>query len=185
MLRRGHNDRVVDLDRLAQAARHGDDVAVGELVRATQPVVWRTCRAMGSGFDPDDLVQEVYLRALRNLASFTGDGGFVAWILTIARRVCADEVRRVQRQRRLVERIGVWGAASTDAPAAAHGTDHLDALLDAIDPARREAFVLTQMVGLSYDEAAEVCQCPIGTIRSRVARARADLVGLVERSQAR
>jgi RNA polymerase sigma-70 factor, ECF subfamily len=50
------------------------------------------------------------------------------------------------------------------------------ALLAALDPQRREAFVLTQLVGLSYAEAAEVCGCPVGTIRSRVARARADLV---------
>lgn len=52
----------------------------------------------------------------------------------------------------------------------------------ALAPDRRDAFVLTQLVGLSYPEAAEVCGCPVGTIRSQVARARADLVaGLEER----
>jgi RNA polymerase sigma-70 factor (ECF subfamily) len=50
------------------------------------------------------------------------------------------------------------------------------ALVAALEPERREAFVLTQIVGLSYAEAADVCSCPVGTIRSRVARARADLV---------
>jgi RNA polymerase sigma-70 factor (ECF subfamily) len=49
-------------------------------------------------------------------------------------------------------------------------------VLDRLDPERREAFVLTQLIGLPYAEAAEVVGCPIGTIRSRVARARADLV---------
>jgi RNA polymerase sigma-70 factor (ECF subfamily) len=49
-------------------------------------------------------------------------------------------------------------------------------LVAALEPERREAFVLTQVVGLSYAEAADVCSCPVGTIRSRVARARADLV---------
>jgi RNA polymerase sigma-70 factor (ECF subfamily) len=48
--------------------------------------------------------------------------------------------------------------------------------LAALDEDRREAFVLTQLVGLSYAEAADVCRCPVGTIRSRVARARAELV---------
>ena len=52
----------------------------------------------------------------------------------------------------------------------------LRALLDVLDHDRREAFVLTQLVGLSYAEAADVCGCPVGTIRSRVARARGDLV---------
>jgi len=49
-------------------------------------------------------------------------------------------------------------------------------MLDRLDHERREAFVLTQLVGLSYAEAADVCGCPVGTVRSRVARARADLV---------
>ena len=58
----------------------------------------------------------------------------------------------------------------------APGREHTEDLLVGLDPDRREAFVLTQVVGLSYEEAAEVLGCPIGTIRSRVARARADLL---------
>jgi RNA polymerase sigma-70 factor (ECF subfamily) len=50
-------------------------------------------------------------------------------------------------------------------------------LLDRLPPQQREAFVLTQLIGLSYEEAAAVCSCPIGTIRSRVARAREELLG--------
>jgi RNA polymerase sigma-70 factor (ECF subfamily) len=49
-------------------------------------------------------------------------------------------------------------------------------MLEVLEPARHEAFVLTQLIGLSYAEAADVCHCPIGTIRSRVARAREDLI---------
>ena len=49
-------------------------------------------------------------------------------------------------------------------------------LLDGLDPERREALVLTQVLGMTYAEAAEVCGCPVGTIRSRVARARDDLL---------
>jgi len=56
----------------------------------------------------------------------------------------------------------------------------LHALLDELDPDRRLAFVLTQILGYSYAEAADICECPIGTIRSRVARAREALVGLLE-----
>jgi RNA polymerase sigma-70 factor (ECF subfamily) len=176
-----------EIERLAAAARHGDDTAVAQLVRLTQPVVWRMCRSMGSGFETDDLVQDVYLRALRSLPSYEGEAragaaGFVAWLLTIARRVCADEVRRAQRQRRLIDRIGASALPPTAGPAP---TGDLDDLVAALDTDRREAFVLTQVVGLTYDEAAAVCGCPVGTIRSRVARARADLVGMVARAQAR
>jgi RNA polymerase sigma-70 factor (ECF subfamily) len=64
------------------------------------------------------------------------------------------------------------------------GRVDLDALIAALQPERREAFVLTQLLGMSYDEAADVVGCPIGTIRSRVARARADLIALVNRAEA-
>lgn len=56
------------------------------------------------------------------------------------------------------------------------GALSVEALLRGLESDRRLAFVLTQVLGLSYAEAAEVCGCPVGTIRSRVARARADLV---------
>jgi RNA polymerase sigma-70 factor (ECF subfamily) len=56
----------------------------------------------------------------------------------------------------------------------------VEGLLAGLDRERRLAFVLTQVVGLSYAEAAEVCECPVGTIRSRVARARADLVARLD-----
>lgn len=52
----------------------------------------------------------------------------------------------------------------------------VQALLSHLDTDRRTSFVLTQLIGLSYEEAAQVCSCPVGTIRSRVARARADLI---------
>jgi RNA polymerase sigma-70 factor (ECF subfamily) len=167
-----HDDEVIDpLAALLLAAREGDDHAVRDLVQRTQPVVWRLCSALGSPGEEDDLVQETYLRALR------------AWLLAIARYVCADHVRRRQRQRRLVERITRLAPAATSTDS--HSTAGLHELIDGLHPDRREAFVLTQLVGLSYDEAAEVLGCPIGTIRSRVARARADLLQTLSAAEAR
>jgi RNA polymerase sigma-70 factor (ECF subfamily) len=162
------------LARLATAAREGDDVAVAELVRHTQPAVWQLCTALGSTGETEDLVQETYLRALKALPRFRGDAPVRLWLLSIARRTCADHVRRRQRRRRLMDRVvNDTVADSVSAP------EVNDDLLGALDPDRRVAFVLTQLVGLSYDEAAVVAGCPIGTIRSRVARARADLQALV------
>ncbi len=159
------------LDRLVEAAREGDGIAVAELVRLTQDDVRRLCAALGSHGETDDLVQETYLRAFRSLSSYRSEAPFRSWLLTIGRRVCADHVRRRQRDRRLLDRVRATSAGD-HAPA----TDHTEALLATLDPDRREAFVLTQLVGLSYDEAAEIIGCPVGTIRSRVARARADLL---------
>jgi RNA polymerase sigma-70 factor (ECF subfamily) len=88
--------------------------------------------------------------------------------------VCADHVRRTTRRRALVERLVQRGDDALVAPRT--GEVDLDDAVAGLDPDRRAAFVLTQVVGLSYAEAAEVCEVPIGTIRSRVARARADLL---------
>lgn len=161
------------LHRYVAAAVEGDNVAIGHIVRATQPAVWRLCAALGSAGVEDDLVQETYLRAMKSFHSFRGEVPVQAWLLSIARRVCADDVRRRQRARRLAERLE--RAAVTSAVVELDDRS-VDELLDGLAPDRREAFVLTQVMGLSYDEAAEVMGCPIGTVRSRVARARADLM---------
>jgi len=166
--------RVVDpLHRYVEAALEGDDVAVAHLVRETQPAVWRLCSALGSAGVEEDLVQETYLRALKSLPGFRFEVPVQAWMLSIARRVCADDVRRRQRARRLADRIDrlhlVTDAVELD-------DRSVEELLDGLSPDRREAFVLTQVMGLSYEEAAEVMACPIGTVRSRVARASADLL---------
>lgn len=167
------------LVELLNAALEGDGRALGEFVRLTQPVVWRLCSALGSPGDEDDLVQETYLRAMSSMAGYRGEAPVRAWLLSIARRVCADHVRRRQRQRRLVDRL-VVNARDDVAPAYAP----MDDLVQALDPDRREAFVLTQVLGLSYEEAAATVGCPIGTIRSRVARARADLLDSVRAAEA-
>jgi RNA polymerase sigma-70 factor (ECF subfamily) len=158
----------------AAAAAEGDNVAVAELVRRTEQDVWRVCAVLGSEGEVEDLVQETYLRALRALPNFRGEAPVRLWLLSIARRTCADHVRRRRRQRSLLERLG-----STVAPGehAVPDAGHLYTveMLRQLDPDRREAFALTQLAGLSYEDAAAASGCPIGTIRSRVARARADL----------
>ena len=78
------------------------------------------------------------------------------------------------RRRNLFRRVT---AQRLDPVVPARSEADLDDLLADLHPDRRQAFVLTQLLGLSYEEAAEVCACPVGTIRSRVARARGDLVG--------
>jgi RNA polymerase sigma-70 factor, ECF subfamily len=163
-----------NLDHLVDAARHGDSRALGELVRLTQPQIWKLVSYQATGEDTADLVQETYLKAIRSLDSYRGDASFVGWLSGIARHVCADHVRRRMRRRRLHQRLSglAHDFATNDA-------SPIDDLIAVLSPDRREAFVLTQLVGLSYDEAAQACGCPVGTIRSRVARARADLIELV------
>lgn len=171
---------VDELQGIAEDAAAGDPLAAAALVRATQSDVWRLCAALGDREAADDLTQETYLRAFGSLHRFEHRSSVRTWLLAIARRVCADAVRS-RRRRRLtlvrdtadLEALSAGPGAPTDA--VAEGATVAD-LLSRLDPDRREAFVLTQLLGLPYAEAAEVADCPVGTIRSRVARARADLL---------
>ena len=171
-----------DLERITTDAAEGDPLAAAALVRATQSDVWRLCAALGDGQNADDLTQETYLRAFGALHRFEHRSSVRAWLLSIARRVCADAVRSRRRRRLTLVRDdadleGLTGMRDGDPVAEGAAVDDLLARLDAD---RREAFVLTQLLGLSYTEAAAVVGCPVGTIRSRVARARADLIGSLE-----
>jgi RNA polymerase sigma-70 factor (ECF subfamily) len=163
-----------ELTRLAIAGRDGDRTALAMFARRAQADVWRFCAHAGDRSQADDLTQETFLRAIGALRSFRGESSARTWLLSIASRTCADAVRRAQRQRGLLERFRA--VAPSDVAADGSGSLELDQLVSGLDPDRRNAFVLTQVIGLPYDEAAEVCHCPVGTIRSRVSRARADLL---------
>jgi RNA polymerase sigma-70 factor (ECF subfamily) len=158
-----------ELTTAALRARRGDAAAAAELVRGTQADVWRLCSHLSSPAQADDLTQETYARAFASLHRFLGRSSARTWLLSIARRVCADNVRSAQAARKLPPPT----ARTVPDPA---GSVAVRALVAALEPQRREAFVLTQVVGLSYAEAADVCACPVGTVRSRVARGRADLI---------
>nr|WP_211176704.1 sigma-70 family RNA polymerase sigma factor [Pseudonocardia acidicola] len=163
------------------AAGRGDRDALTAFIRATQRDVHRFLGHLVNPREADDLAQETYLRALGSLHRFAGRAGGRTWLLSIARRVAADHLRAAGRRPR-TNPVDDWDdvARIDPRPAAVRsGVDEgiaLRALIETLDTDRREAFVLTQLLDLSYAETAEVCGCPIGTIRSRVARAREDLV---------
>lgn len=159
--------------RLALAARDDrSEETLAAFVRATQTDVWRLCAHLGDRDRAEDLAQETYARVLRSLQGYRGDSPVRPWLFSIVRRVVADDIAARRRRRRepvtTVEHVGDH-----------QGQVALEDLLDRLDPERRQAFVLTQVLGYSYADAAEVCGCPVGTIRSRVARAREQLVPLV------
>jgi RNA polymerase sigma-70 factor, ECF subfamily len=157
-----------------------DDRELETLVRTHYAEVWTLCRALVDQDVADDLAQETFIRAGRTLADFRGETTVRAWLLSIARRTCVDELRRRgRRTRRDTELADLRRSPHAEPPGA--GLELRD-LIGRLDPDRRTAFALTQLLGLSYAEAAQVCDCAVGTIRSRVARAREDLIGLLEMS---
>jgi RNA polymerase sigma-70 factor (ECF subfamily) len=173
-----------ELTRLALAARDGDRTALAAFVRRSQSEVWRFVASLVGPTDADDVTQDVYVRAWRGIGRYRGEASARTWLFVIARRSCADALRARSRRRRLAERLEAsaeLGLATTGDHASRQALDTLVALLPA---ERREAVVLTQLLGLSYDETAVVCDVPVGTIRSRVARARGDLVDAVRDAEA-
>lgn len=171
---------VDELTALALAAREGDSIALRAFVRASQAEVWRLCAHLGGREIADDLTQDVYVRALGALPGFRGDSSARTWLLAIARRTVADALRAEQRRRRLTKVLRQPRASGDQS-----GALELMHLVRGLDDDRRTAFVLTQVLGLTYADAAEVCACPIGTIRSRVARAREELLGALGEAAAR
>ncbi|MBO4255581.1 sigma-70 family RNA polymerase sigma factor [Streptomyces griseorubiginosus] len=185
---RASNDRTAALDESitawALAARGGDSDAVERFVRALQRDVRRYVAHLCA--DPqavDDLAQDTFLRALAGLHRFEGRSSARSWLLSIARRAVMDSYRYAASRPRLSDvpdwQLAVELTQPCDLPGFDDGVALLD-LLAALPDERREAFVLTQLAGLPYAEAAEVSDCPVGTVRSRVARARATLVDLLE-----
>jgi RNA polymerase sigma-70 factor (ECF subfamily) len=168
---------------LALRAREGDPAAQSAFVRATQAEVWRFVAALVDPGTADDLTQDTYLRAFRALPAFEGRSSVRTWLLGIARRACADHLRAVVRRRRLDARLAQQAHTDVPHPDPAHRLGAAD-LLDRLGDERKSAFVLTQVLGLSYAEAAAVEDVPVGTIRSRVARARDELVTALSQARA-
>jgi len=170
---------VDDLTRLFLAARDGDRTALYHAVRESQADVWRVAAHLVGRDDADDVTQDTFVRAWRALPAFRGDSSARTWLLSIARRACADAVRGRVRRRRLAERAAAASAAADAGTGDPTGAYDVHALIAGLDRDQRDAFVLTQVVGCSYEETASICGVPIGTIRSRVARARERLLVLI------
>ncbi|MFD0263262.1 sigma-70 family RNA polymerase sigma factor [Kitasatospora indigofera] len=171
--------------RLALAAAGGCRTSVEAFVSATQRDVWRFVAHLTDVEAADDLAQETFLRALNALPSFAGRSSARTWLLSIARRTVVDRYRSLAvRPRRAA--LATWEEAADHPSRAGRGFEDglvLNDLLAFLPAQRREAFVLTQVVGLTYAEVAAMSGCPVGTVRSRVARARDQLVRLVRSAE--
>ncbi|MER6619090.1 sigma-70 family RNA polymerase sigma factor [Streptomyces sp. NPDC000931] len=171
----------------ALAARGGDSDAVDRFVRALhRDVIRYVARLCADPQAVDDLTQDTFLRALGSLHRFEGRSSARTWLLAIARRAVADSHRRTAVRPRTADvpdwQLAVERAQPRGLPGFDDGIVLLD-LLDRLPDERREAFVLTQLLGLPYTEAAALGDCPVGTVRSRVARARTTLAALVTEAE--
>jgi len=127
----------------------------------------------------DDLVQETMLRALANIDSFQPGSNLPAWLFTILRNLFRSDYRK--RRREVEDADGNYAKTLKTQPAqSAHlEFEEFRAALEKLPQDQREALILVGASGFSYEDAAAICGCAVGTIKSRVNRARSKLSALL------
>ncbi|GAC1335063.1 MAG: RNA polymerase sigma factor RpoE [Isosphaeraceae bacterium] len=174
------NDEEAELDArvesLVARCRLGDDDGFGELVALTEPRIRRLLgRLCGQGAELDDLTQDVYLRAWRSLPRFRGDSRFTTWLF----RIAANAAGTWRQRRRIVAPLPDDAARSLRSPPELGETSLMEAYeraLAGLSPDLRAVFVLHESEGLNYRDVAETLGCPIGTVMSRLHRARTKIL---------
>ena len=159
---------MLDLEDLAARAARGDREAFAELASRLQGPVWRYAYHLTRRRDlADEAAQETWARAIRALHHFRGESTVQTWLLGIARRVVAGLLEEQNCQP---------VAREPTAPSVSIGLVEVGIALATLPQEFKEVLVLTQVVGLSYLEASSVLGIKLGTVRSRVFRARTALV---------
>jgi RNA polymerase sigma-70 factor, ECF subfamily len=164
---------------LSEAPNWRDEVV--SLIPALRAFAWSLCH---NASDADDLVQDTLIKAWTNREKFEPGTNLRAWLFTILRNTYYTAVLR--RRREVRDETGEYASTLKSAPTqdwsvAVHSLQ--EALLKLPDE-HREALVLVGAAGLSYEEAAEICGCALGTIKSRVNRARARLLKIMDANEA-
>ncbi len=160
---------------MTDRSRWRDDVVA--LIPALRAFAWSLAH---NGSDADDLVQETLIKAWAHRDKFEPGTNLRAWLFTILRNTYYTAASR--RRRETPDPDGVFAATLSVGPtqdwSVALGS--LRKALDALPDEHREALILVGAAGLTYEEAAKVCGCALGTIKSRVNRARTRLLKMME-----
>ncbi|MCD5406394.1 MAG: sigma-70 family RNA polymerase sigma factor [Desulfotomaculum sp.] len=171
--------------QLINKSKAGDYLAFEELVRKYENKVYNIAyRFMGNHADACDLAQEAFIKAYQSLAKFRGDAGFVTWMYHITANVCRDELRRRKNKQTVSldetfsdNAAPVFNIASV-APGPAEELERQELCgqvqdcLNTLSDEYRLVLIMREMQGLSYDEIAVTLDCSLGTVKSRLNRAR-------------
>ena len=177
----------MDETGLIRAAQQGDLTAFNRLVLAYQDLVYNQAyRMLGETEAADDATQDAFISAYKHIRSYRG-GSFKSWLLRIVTNACYDELRR--RKRRPTQPLepldlegneemesASWMVDPGESPEQALERTELDRALqhclDDLPADFRTIVILVDIQGMDYTEAAEVIKTPLGTVKSRLARAR-------------
>lgn len=170
---------------LVRRARAGDHQAFAQLVEENQNRVYSLAfRITGDREESADLAQEAFLKAWQALPNFQGESSFATWVYRLTTNLCIDYIRRQQRRRETVSAVSLDDSDSPFPEPADPGQDPHGALertelrravergLQALPEAQRQVLVLRELSGLSYQEIGARLDLDLGTVKSRIARAR-------------
>ena len=178
MERRRDLERAVGEDRLVRRARRRDAAAFTELVRRYDAQLRDLAfHLLGDRDLIDDAMQELYVKAFRALPGFKGRASVGTWLYRLTYNACLDELRRSRRRPSPVslEEIPEPSAATPDPAETLSGPDELRAALLEMPPDQRAAVWLVDAMGFDYTQAATIMATPVGTVASRLNRARTAL----------
>ena len=173
------------MDRIAQrgdpslvsAAQSGDAGAFEALVREYTPAVYgHALRFFGDPGTAEDVVQEVFVKAYRSLGSFDGRSTLSTWLFRVTRNACLDMFRAGRRQAAPLDPLSIPDLGGGEFADAVAMTADLERALQSVPPEERDAFNAVALFGLTYAQAADALDAPVGTIKSRVFRARKALI---------
>ncbi|MDD4796714.1 MAG: sigma-70 family RNA polymerase sigma factor [Eubacteriales bacterium] len=163
---------------LIEQAKNGDGDAFTQLYLAQAPRIYALClRMCGNDADAQDAVQEAMLKAWRHLGRFRGQSSFGTWLYRIALNACRDMLRRRKAPPASLEWMQEKGRQISQPGFEQRSVERqtLQAALGRLSHGHRAIVVLREIEGLSYDEIAQTLRLPVGTVRSRLNRARAQL----------
>lgn len=155
--------------------------SVISMIPALRAFAWSLCH---NGADADDLVQDTLIKAWSNRERFEPGTNLRAWLFTILRNTYYTQLNR--RRREVRDEDGDYAKLLRSQPTQdwSLAMQDLQAALGRLPDEHREALILVGAAGLSYEEAAEICGCAVGTIKSRVNRARLKLQRLLDTEDA-
>jgi RNA polymerase sigma-70 factor (ECF subfamily) len=154
---------------------------VKETVISLMPAMRALARLLTrNAAEADDLLQDALLKALANIDKFEPGTNTRAWLFTILRNTFYNNVRRRQNERQAMVTIARQPQSQDANQEWKVRIGELENDIELLPDEQREAIILVGAVGLSYEEAAEICQCALGTIKSRVYRAREKLSHIAE-----
>jgi RNA polymerase sigma-70 factor (ECF subfamily) len=161
-------------------AKRGDQAAVDALLRAHYDTVRAIChRIVINKSDAEDATQVALISIVRALQSFDGRSKFSTWIYRIATNAALDEVRRIQRRPLPTDKESVYDSPSGDHTSAVDAQMDVSAALAQLPEEYRTTIVLRHVADLDYEEIAAIQGVPVGTVRSRLARGRAQLAEIL------